>query len=521
MVAASATGTVRSTAKVVTALQPIQAGPPTGASIRKAADALGGLHRTLEGDLERVRAARSLLAGGARDRYLEAAAAASATATRAGQALELAAGLYGPPGTTRWFLALQNPAELRGTGGLIGEYGILESSPSGPRLTTVAPYQVLDHQPTRGAELPDQLAARYQRFAVDRAWSAVNIPPDMPTVGGIITQLYRHATGDRIDGVIAADPMVTAQVLKSGEPITADGVRLTAANVAQETLVKAYIRYAGDDQGRKRFLRQTAWRTVDAFRRALAERPVELMRGLAAAAQGRHLQLYSADAAAQKALVGLGLGGSAAAPAGSDYLMTVGVNAGGNKLDAFLRRSLSWRVRLAETGRPGPPPRSPCATASPRPGCPARSSARSTAASGSGSTSRSTPCTSPAATASPRPASTGGGWAPRPRRSWAGWPSPRPSASPPARRPSWATSWCGPTPPNGSVTTACATASCSVPRRPSCPTRRRWWSSRRTAGGSTPCRPTPGARGQRPAGRASWTGSDSWCSTSAGADGEA
>ncbi|HEX3214045.1 MAG TPA: hypothetical protein VH016_15845, partial [Actinomycetota bacterium] len=129
-VTASATGTVQATARVVTALQPIQAGPPTGASIRKAADALGGLHRTLEGDLERVRAARPLLAGGARDRYLKAAAAASATAGRAGQALELAAGLYGPPGTTRWFLALQNPAELRGTGGLIGEYGILESSPS-------------------------------------------------------------------------------------------------------------------------------------------------------------------------------------------------------------------------------------------------------------------------------------------------------------------------------------------------------------------------------------------------------
>ena len=159
VVAASATGTVRSTAKVVTALQPIQAGPPTGASIRKAADALGGLHRTLEGDLERVRAARPLLAGGARDRYLKAAAAASATAGRAGQALELAAGLYGPPGTTRWFLALQNPAELRGTGGLIGEYGILESSPSGPRLAKVAPYEELDHLTTRRAEACPGLAA--------------------------------------------------------------------------------------------------------------------------------------------------------------------------------------------------------------------------------------------------------------------------------------------------------------------------------------------------------------------------
>ena len=49
---ASATGTVRATRKVVTALQSLQTEPPTGASIQKAADALLGLHGTLKQDLE-------------------------------------------------------------------------------------------------------------------------------------------------------------------------------------------------------------------------------------------------------------------------------------------------------------------------------------------------------------------------------------------------------------------------------------------------------------------------------------
>jgi hypothetical protein len=349
-VTASATGTVRATRQVVTALQPIQAGPPTGSSILRASDALLGLHRTLSTDLERVRATRPLIAAGSRDRYLAAATGAAATAERAGQALKLAGGLYGPPGTARWFLAFQNPAELRGTGGLIGEYGILESSPSGPRLVKVAPYEVLDDLTKTGVGLPKQLAGRYQRFAVDRAWSAVNVPPDMPTVGHIVTGLYREATGNRIDGVIVADPLAVAQVLKAGGPIRVDGIRLTAKNVARETLVRAYIRYADDNNARKRFLHQTARETFDAFRRALGERPVELLQGLATAARGRHVQVYSGDPAGQRAIIGLGLGGSAAAPAGSDYLMTVGINAGGNKLDAFLRRTLDWRVRLAADG---------------------------------------------------------------------------------------------------------------------------------------------------------------------------
>ena len=357
---ASAVGTVRSTGTVVTALQPIQAGPPTRASILRASGALLGLHGSLEADLERVRAARPLLAADARDHYLAAATSASATAERAGQALKLAAGLYGPPGSARWFLAFQNPAELRGTGGLIGEYGILESSPSGPKLVKVAPYEVLDALTRTGVGLPKGLAGRYERLGVDRAWSAVNIPPDMPTVGGIATRLYRAATGDRIDGVIAADPLAVAQVLEAGGPIRVDGIRLDADNVAQETLVQAYIRYADDNTARKRFLRQAAAGAFDAFRRTLARRPVELMQGLATAARGRHVQVYSADPAGQRALVGLGVGGSAAAPAGGDYLMAVGINAGGNKLDAFLRRTLHWRVRLAgRVGQgdrlPGPP----------------------------------------------------------------------------------------------------------------------------------------------------------------------
>jgi hypothetical protein len=349
-VAASATSTIRATRRVVTALQPILTGPPTRASILKASGALLKLHRALELDLEGVRATRPLAAAGARDRYLEAAGAASGTAERAGQALELAGGLYGPPGTARWFLAFQNPAELRGTGGLIGEFGILESSPSGPRLVKVAPYEVLDRQTRTGVELPKQLAGRYERFAVDRAWSAVNIPPDMPTVGRIITDLYREATGDRIDGVIAADPLAVAQVLRAGGPIRAGGVRLTADNVAEELLVQSYVRYADDNPARRRFLQQSTRGIFDAFRRALAGRPVQLMHGLAQAARGRHLQVYSRDRAGQRALVGLGVGGSAAAPAGRDYLMTVGINAGGNKLDAFLRRTLEWRVRLAADG---------------------------------------------------------------------------------------------------------------------------------------------------------------------------
>jgi Protein of unknown function (DUF4012) len=349
-VTASATHTVKGTRRLVTVLQPLQARPPTRAAILEAADALLDLRRTLEFDIERVRSTRALTTKSAKAGYLEAATTASESAGRAGQGLKLGATLYGPPGSARWFLAFQNPAELRGTGGLIGQYGILEASPSGPKITTVAPYETLDRRTGEGVELPRRLAGRYGRFSIDRAWSAVNIPPDMPTVGRLITRLYRQATGDRIDGVIAADPLAVAELLRVGGPIQAGGVRLTAGNVADETLVRAYVRYADDNLARRRFLEQVARATFEAFRRALASSPVELIHGLAAAARGRHLQVYSRDPAGQRALLGLGVGGPATAPPAGDYLMPVGVNAGGNKLDDFLYRRLGWQVRLAPDG---------------------------------------------------------------------------------------------------------------------------------------------------------------------------
>jgi hypothetical protein len=349
-VAASATGTVRATRRVVTALQPIETGPPTRNSILRASKALLGLHTRLKRDLDQVRAARPLLTAGIRNRYLETATSASATAERAGQGLKLAADLYGPSGTTRWFLAFQNPAELRGTGGLIGEYGILESSPTGPELVKIDHYDGLNERTNEGVRLPKQVTARYERFAIGRDWTAVNIPPDMPTVGRIITELYEQTTGDRIDGVIAADPLAVAGILRVAGPIQAAGVWLDADSVAEETLVRAYVRYDGDNDARRGFQREVAAASFEAFRRGLESEPVELIRNLSVAARGRHVQAYVADPAGQRAVAGLGLSGTAAAPASGDYLMPVGVNTGANKLDAFMRRSVNWRVQLSPDG---------------------------------------------------------------------------------------------------------------------------------------------------------------------------
>ena len=350
-VAVAAGETVQGTRDAVTSLEPLQRRPPDGATLARAAGAMLRLHATLERGRERVRRASPLVASrGARKEFLAAGEAASRTAFQAGHGLELAARLWGPAGSARYFLAFQNPAELRGTGGLIGEYGILESSPGGPRLNHVAPFSELDQRVRDGVALGANLPQRYERFPVSSTFWAVNVPADMPTVGETMVRLYRRATGQRLDGVIALDPLAVAEILRVSGPITVGGASLDAGNVADETLVRAYIRYESDQNARKRFLEEVAEQTMVAFRRVLPSRPIDLFKGLGKAARGRHLQLYSTDADAERALLGLGIAGSSVAPAEGDYLMSVSVNTAGNKLDSFLQRSLRYQVRLQADG---------------------------------------------------------------------------------------------------------------------------------------------------------------------------
>jgi hypothetical protein len=68
------------------------------------------LHATLERGRERVRRASPLVASrGARKEFLAAGEAASRTAFQAGHGLKLAARLWGPVGSARYFLALPEP----------------------------------------------------------------------------------------------------------------------------------------------------------------------------------------------------------------------------------------------------------------------------------------------------------------------------------------------------------------------------------------------------------------------------
>jgi hypothetical protein len=351
--AAAAGGEETATAAldVVDALHQVRGGHLSGATLTAAAEALQRLADVSAGAARRVRAARPVLLNRQRRTFLDGTDHATRRAGQLAQMVRFAAMLYGSPRPVRLFLAFQNPAELRGTGGLIGQYGVLEGSADGPRLAAVDTYDTLNRRAAEIDPLPG--SARYYpdgAGGVPRVWSSVNLAPHLPEVGRNVVELYRRTAGQRLDGVIVVDPLAVAEILKVSGPFDAGGMRITAANVATRTLVEAYIRFADDREARRRFLGAVAHQTFMALRRALARDGEGLARALAAAARGRHLQLFAVDPEVEHALMGLGLAGSAAAPEHGDYLLPIGVNTAGNKLDAFLHRSLYYDVTLDADG---------------------------------------------------------------------------------------------------------------------------------------------------------------------------
>jgi Protein of unknown function (DUF4012) len=178
-------------------------------------------------------------------------------------------------------------------------------------------------------------------------FSSSGLSPNFPTSGEEILRAFQAITGVRADGVIALDPTAVAGMLAVSGPITTAGFGRVAANdVVRLLLADSYRRYP-DREIRRRYNQQL----MDAVLARVLQGGdlLRQVRGLGAAASGRHLQLYFRDRRLQGPTRAHGLAG-ALSPAAQDYLGVFTVNSNASKTDYFQRRQIEQRVRLAADG---------------------------------------------------------------------------------------------------------------------------------------------------------------------------
>jgi Protein of unknown function (DUF4012) len=273
-------------------------------------------------------------------------------------------GLLGVDRPRRYFVGFMTPAEARPGGGYIGNFaeltvadGKLTVSRFGRTMELVDSTALPE---TRVLVGPDDYLDRFAGFgtgggiepALPRWWQTVNISPNHAAVGEVVRGLYRSAGLGELDGVFVIDPVGLAALVEATGPIEVPsiGKTLDAQNLTDFLLRGQYKAFSGDREGREDLLEEISLITISQFVNAPRLDLADLIVQLSDAARGRHVMAWSPDPDEQQVFVDLGVAGEFAPPSsGSDGFGLTGLNAGGNKLDAFLRRKVSYTAVVNRT----------------------------------------------------------------------------------------------------------------------------------------------------------------------------
>jgi Protein of unknown function (DUF4012) len=258
----------------------------------------------------------------------------------------------GGDGTRRYLFFAQNPAELRGTGGIWGAYAIVRARDGRFSFSPFAPIQSLDGAPRGAVDPPNPDYERnYGQYGAPGYWLNTNMTPDFPSAARAAIAIWESTEGDQLDGVITADPFALRRLLQvtGAVQVPQPPIEVSEDNVVALLTNRAFSLFP-DAPTRKAVLGEAARVVFDEFL-TLPGRALPRLRAIGSTLADGHLRIYAEDRTMQGALVTAGLDGGLRSARGGD-LVAVVVNSGsGGKVDYYSRRSLRHEVTLLPAGR--------------------------------------------------------------------------------------------------------------------------------------------------------------------------
>ena len=260
-------------------------------------------------------------------------------------------GILGANEPRRYLVIVQNPSESRANGGIIGGFGVLTASRGHLALDSISGNNSLPGGPTltrSAAELPPELAVRYGQFWPDRIWANVNLTPHYPTAGWLYTELYREATGERLDGTLSLDPTTLSYLLAATRPAVLPDGRVVRADELTELVESRVYAEIADTDERDAFFAAVGSAVYEAVTSGSGN-TASLFRALARAVSEGRLLMSSSHAEEQRVIESTPLGGALAQVPGP-FLAVVTQNATASKLDYWVRRQTSYLMSRQPDG---------------------------------------------------------------------------------------------------------------------------------------------------------------------------
>lgn len=297
-----------------------------------------------------------------RDRYVDLDTQVTEAMDEVGvarEAVAVAPDLLGSNGVRRYFIAFTTPAESRGLGGFVGNWAILEADNGRLDLTETGRSSDLapkEGEPPRVLRASQDYINRYGPLSPETQLRDITFSPDFPSVAQAIAGSYpQSANGTPLDGVLAVDPFALAAMLEITGPVQVEGLdfELTSENAADYLLREQYLTFDPTDENQERrdVLKAASEATFDAFISQKSFQPSQLAAVLGPMVAERRLVGYAEDPAEEKLIKRIGLDGSFPTADAGDFMTLVTQNAGNNKMDIYLHRSIAYDVTVdPETG---------------------------------------------------------------------------------------------------------------------------------------------------------------------------
>ena len=142
-------------------------------------------------------------------------------------AARVAPSMMGADGPRTYFMGFQTNAEARGTGGLLGGFGILRFDNGTPTVDTLGKNTELD-KPFTSIDLGPEYAATFGFTNPTTDFRNSNLSSHFPYTAQIWKSMWAQQSGMTVDGVIAIDPVALSYILGAIGPIAmADGEVVT------------------------------------------------------------------------------------------------------------------------------------------------------------------------------------------------------------------------------------------------------------------------------------------------------
>ena len=258
-------------------------------------------------------------------------------------AARLAPSMMGADGPRAYFMAFQTNAEARGTGGLMGGFGVLEFDNGTPKVNTLGQNVELENS-SAALDLGPDFADRYGKSEPMTDFRTSNQSSHFPYAAQIWKAMWEQQSGTKVDGAIAIDPVALSYVLGAVGSVTMpDGEVITKDNVVELTESTTYSRFPTDQVARKQYLQDVASAVVTKMTGSV-ESPRNLLDAIGKAVSERRIAVWSVSPEDQKLLEETPLA-HVVPDDPAPYAEVLINNLGGNKLDYYLKRAIEYSAR--------------------------------------------------------------------------------------------------------------------------------------------------------------------------------